>query len=205
MVFDGCKKNLSGSFFHFIFYRFGENFSKRRWGFLDRHKRKRRKVKMKKYIFKQKVWIFILLTRRIQELFWFFLCFPLFGRSSRRQTGKMTVWEISFNPRKFLRFFSPSVCPFLNSFMYFFTVFFRGKNEEFLLKIITSPLHRLKSAFFMSISSLSHFRLDCPLSKAQHKSKHTKIHSLISQHSVLFFAISLQLLSLILFRMVGKH
>lgn len=158
MVFDGCRR-ISRTFLHsslvLIVFSLSCSLAKNGYRKASHGKRWRKTSLNKRYSF------FLHPSEGLENWFSFLCSFS--GWSPRRQTSKMTVWEISFNPREFLWFFSPFFSSIslrsriLQCFLIYFMLllFFRGNNEEFLLKIITSPLHRADCAFFVHFSSLS--------------------------------------------------
>lgn len=127
----------------------------------------------------------------------FVVCVALYiifsGWSPRRQTSKITVWEISSNPREFLRFFSPFVflfCPFffslfsnssMFSFLFYVAGFFFGViTKNFYWRSSHHHYSRVECAFFVHFSSLScsHCCMMSIVGCATWK-KTWKIHSLI--------------------------
>lgn len=110
--------------------------------------------------------------RRTRRALIFFWCF--FGpMRPRRQTSKMTVWEISFNPREFLRFFSPfAFCPSLSCILsYLFCVIFFGvTTKNFYWR--SSPLQREQS----NVHSL--LRLALAFGRVVHCRSHNMRHEM---------------------------
>lgn len=104
-----------------------------------------------------------------------FVClFFLFsGRSPRRQTSKMTVWEISFNPREF---FSPSFFCFsciLRCFLIYFVFFFGVITKNFYWRSSHHHYNGLECAFFVPFSSLSRSSDVLSIVNAQHEMKNS--------------------------------
>lgn len=136
----------------------------------------------------------------MQELFWFLFRFSVFsfsGRSPRRQTSKMTVWEISFNPREFLSILFAFVFPFCPFFSLlgifqcfffsciYFVAFFFGviTKKNFYWRSSHHHYNGPSNAFF-SLSRSGHCR--CTGIK-ENTQKRNKIHSLIFSMFCCFF------------------
>lgn len=84
-------------------------------------------MKMKKYVFKQKTWIFILLLAppkdSTRELFWFVCCslsyFFCVRSDQRRQSSRMTVWRNLFQSSRIsFDAFRLPFCPSLSSLLH---------------------------------------------------------------------------------------